>query len=162
MLTFGGSLSTGGRAADLFGQRLALRLRIGVFVAASVAAELATDATTLIAIRAVQGLGAAVVAPGTLAVLSTHFRGTARQARAFGIWAAFACGGATGGAVGDLVTGVVGWRAIFFVNVPVGAVGMLLARALPRARPRSGVFSGATSAVRSWRSAALVARVRRR
>jgi MFS family permease len=86
----------------------------------------------LIAMRAVQGLGAAIVAPATLTILNTHFRGTARRARAFGIWAAFASGGtAAGGAVGGLLTGAVGWRAIFFVNVPVGVVAMLLARTLP-------------------------------
>jgi EmrB/QacA subfamily drug resistance transporter len=132
VLTFAGFLLTGGRAADLFGQRLTLRLGIGIFVMASIAAGLAPNAGILIAMRAVQGLGAAIVAPATLTVLNTHFRGTARRARAFGIWAAFASGAtAAGGAVGGLLTGSVGWRAIFFVNIPVGVAAMLLTRILP-------------------------------
>jgi EmrB/QacA subfamily drug resistance transporter len=128
-LTFGGFLLLGGRAADLLGRRRILMVGLGLFTAASLGAGLATSAGFLIAMRALQGLGAAVVLPAALSIVTNMFSEGAERNKALGAWGAIGGTGATVGLIaGGLVTRYVGWQYIFFLNVPIGAVALLLAR----------------------------------
>src|SRR5438067_13032478 len=127
-LTFGVLLLTGGKLADLFGRRRIFILGLVIFVASSLACGLAGDATTLIAARTVQGIGAALMNPATLSIITATFpprqRGTA-----IGIWAGVsALALAIGPLVGGLLTQDINWSWIFFINIPVGVVGVLAAR----------------------------------
>jgi MFS family permease len=133
-LTFGGGLLIAGRVADLFGRRRAFRAGLLVFTAASLACALAHSAAALIAARAVQGAGAALVAPSALALLvDTAPEGRARS-RALAVWtAAAAGGGASGWVLGGLISSGPGWAWVFAINVPIGLAGAALAgRLLPR------------------------------
>jgi predicted MFS family arabinose efflux permease len=137
-LTFGGGLLLAGRAADLYGRRRVFRAGLLVFATASLACALAPSAGALIAARAVQGTGAALVAPSALALLiATEPAGRARS-RALAVWtAAAAGGGASGWVLGGAITGGLGWEWVFAVNVPVGLAGAALAgRLLPEQRER--------------------------
>jgi EmrB/QacA subfamily drug resistance transporter len=129
VLVFAGLLLVGGRLADAFGRRRLLVLGLVVFTASSLAAGLAGTATELIAARAVQGLGAAMVTPTTLAIIAVTYPDTKERARAVAIWSAI---GALALAVGPLLGGIlsqhVSWSWIFFVNVPVGVVTIALAQ----------------------------------
>jgi len=128
-LTFGGFLLLGGRAADLLGRRRIMMVGLGLFTAASLGAGLATSAGFLIAMRALQGLGAAVVLPAALSIVTNMFSEGADRNKALGAWGAIGGSAATVGLIlGGLVTRYVGWQYIFFLNVPVGAVALLLAR----------------------------------
>jgi EmrB/QacA subfamily drug resistance transporter len=122
-LTFGGFLMLGGRAADLLGRRSVFMVGVVLFVAASLACGLATGEAMLIAGRAVQGLGGAIISPAALSIVSATFTEGAERNKALGIWGAL---GGSGAAVGVLLGGVLtkyaGWEWIFFVNVPVGAL----------------------------------------
>ena len=123
VLGFAGFLLFGGRAADLFGRRRVFLIGLSVFTAASIAGGLAQTGWQLIAARALQGLGAAVLAPSTLTLLTTTFREQRARLRALAVWSAVAgSGGALGGVIGGLLTGTLGWRWVFFVNGPIGAV----------------------------------------
>ena len=135
-LTFAGFLLLGGRAADLFGRRRIFLAGLGLFTLASLACGLAPGPETLVAARAVQGLGAAVLAPATLTILTTTFTESRERARALGIWsAALASGGATGALLGGILTDTLSWRWIFLINVPFGLAGVIAARAvLPETR----------------------------
>ncbi|BCJ39621.1 MFS transporter [Actinoplanes ianthinogenes] len=128
-LTFAGFMLLGGRVADLFGHRRMLVAGLGVFSLASLAAGLAGSPGLLVAARAVQGVGAAMLAPATLAVLTTHFTEPAARSRAFAAWSAAGGVGGTAGALagGALTTGL-SWRWVFLINVPIGVV--LIAAAL--------------------------------
>ena len=128
-LVFGGLLVVAGRAGDLFGRRRLFTWGLAVFGLASLACGLAPSAEALVALRAVQGLGAAVVAPNGLSILTATFpEGPARR-RAVAVWtAAAAGGGAAGWVVGGLLAGAAGWRWIFLVNAPVGLAAAVLAR----------------------------------
>ncbi len=132
-LTFGGFLLLGGRAADLLGRRRVFMVGVALFTLASLACGLSSSETMLIAARAVQGLGAAIISPAALSIISTTFQEGAERNKALGIWGAV---GGSGAAVGVLLGGVLtkflGWEWIFFVNVPVGALALLLARPLVR------------------------------
>lgn len=134
-LTFGGGLLLAGRVADLYGARRAFRSGLLIFAAASLACALAPTAVSLIAARAVQGTGAALVAPSALALLVA----TDPRPRALAIWtAAAASGGAAGWVLGGLITSGPGWEWVFAVNVPIGLAGAVLAgRLLPADGPRS-------------------------
>ncbi|WP_435126416.1 MFS transporter [Actinacidiphila sp. bgisy144] len=122
-LTFAGFLLLGGRAADLFGRKRTFLVGLGLFTAASLAGGLAQDAWMLVGARAVQGLGAAVLAPTTLSILTTSFPEGSERTRAIGTWTAVgAGGGAAGGLVGGLLTDYLSWRWVLLVNVPVGAL----------------------------------------
>jgi EmrB/QacA subfamily drug resistance transporter len=135
-LTFGGLMLLGGRAGDLLGRRAMFVAGLVVFTGASLAGGLATSQAWLIAARAVQGAGAAIVAPTALALITTTFpEGKARN-RAFGVYAAMsAAGGAIGLIAGGLLTNYVSWRWVLFVNVPIGVVVMLAAlRSLAESR----------------------------
>ena len=137
-LTFGGLLMLAGRAADLSGRRRAFRAGLTLFAAASLACALAPTAAALVAARAVQGAGAALVAPAALALLvATEPEGAART-RALAVWtAAAAGGGASGWVLGGAISGGLGWEWVFAVNVPVGLAGAALAgRLLPESRER--------------------------
>jgi EmrB/QacA subfamily drug resistance transporter len=138
-LTYGGFLLLGGRIADLFGRRRVLMSALGVFTAASLACALAQGEAVLVLSRAIQGLGAAVMLPTALSIVTSIFdEGRARN-KALGIWGAL---GATGGTIGlltgGLVTRYVGWQYIFYLNVAVGALALTLApRLLPRGASRA-------------------------
>nr|WP_276515321.1 MFS transporter [Actinomadura coerulea] len=136
LLTFAGLMLLGGRAADLFGHRRTLAAGLLLFSAASLVGGLATAPQVLVAARAVQGVGAAVLAPATLAVINTGFTGDRERARAFGAWsAAGGVGGMAGAVAGGALTTGLSWRWVFLVNVPIGAVLIVVALAsLPGAR----------------------------
>jgi EmrB/QacA subfamily drug resistance transporter len=141
-LTFAGFLLLGGRAADLFGRRRIFLAGLALFTVASLVCGLAPGPETLVAARAVQGLGAAVLSPATLTILTTTFTEPAERARALGIWsAALASGGATGALLGGVLTDTLSWRWIFLVNVPVGVVGIVAARAVLAERRGEGTRS---------------------
>src|SRR5437870_1819940 len=127
-ITFGGFLMLGGRAADLFGRRRVFIIGVAVFTIASFLCGLAWSEGVLIGARAVQGLGAAIISPAALSIITTTFDEGAERNKALGIWGAI---GGSGAAVGVLAGGVLtkylGWEWIFFVNVPVGAGAFLLA-----------------------------------
>ncbi|MFI5593500.1 MFS transporter [Amycolatopsis sp. NPDC051758] len=127
-LTFAGFLLLGGRLADLFGRKRIFVLGLVLFSAASLAGGLAHSAPLLIVARAVQGLGAAVLAPATLTVLTTTFDEGASRTRALATWTAVGiAGGTAGNLVGGVLTEYLSWRSILLINVPIGAVGLLLA-----------------------------------
>ncbi|MEU7866840.1 MFS transporter [Dactylosporangium sp. NPDC049140] len=137
LLTLAGFMLLGGRAADLAGRRRLLAGGVLLFALASLAAGLAPTAGVLVAARAVQGLGAALLAPATLAVISTAFTAGAARARAFGAWsAAGGVGGMAGALAGGALTTALSWRWVFLVNVPIGAALVAVAfAALPGDRP---------------------------
>ena len=128
-LTFGGLLLLGGRLADLFGRRRIFLLGLGLFTAASLLGGFATNQATLIAARSLQGVGAAVLSPATLTILTVTFRDQRARARAFGVWSAVAAGGGAAGALfGGFLTQYLSWRWILFVNVPIGITLFVVAR----------------------------------
>lgn len=136
-LSFGGWLLLGARAGDLLGRRRMFIVGLGVFTAASVVIGLAPSAAILLAARAVQGFGAAVLAPSTLALLSTHFAEGPARTRALALYAAAAGAGATLGLVlGGLFADLVSWRAGFFINLPIGVVLIVAARRSIAETPR--------------------------
>lgn len=139
-LAFGGLLLLGGRAADLFGRRSVFLAGLAVFTTASLAAALAGSPGILIAARALQGVGAAMLSPAALSLITTVFPEGPQRHRALAAWAAVAAsGGAIGVLLGGVLTETLGWAAVFFINVPVG---ILLAAAavwtLPAAAPVPG------------------------
>ncbi|MBO8203033.1 MFS transporter [Streptomyces smyrnaeus] len=122
-LTFAGFLLLGGRAADLFGRKPVYLVGLGLFTAASLAGGLARDPEMLIVARAVQGVGAAVLAPVTLSLLTSTFPEGPARTRAIATWAAVGtAGGAAGGLVGGLLTDLLSWRWVLLINVPVGVL----------------------------------------
>ncbi len=122
-LTFAGFLLLGGRLADLFGRRRVFLLGLGVFTVCSLLGGLAHNGGQLIAARAVQGIGAAILAPATLSLLTTTFTEPAARRRALGAWSATAASGATAGVLaGGILTDLLDWRWVLFVNVPIGVV----------------------------------------
>src|SRR5829696_1245384 len=126
-LAFGGFLLLAGRAADLWGRRKLFMVGLVVFPGASLACGLAVSPLWLLAGRVGQGLGAAIVAPSALSSLTTAFPEGEGRGRALGVWtAAAAGGGATGWLLGGLLTGSLGWEWVFFVNLPVGVLGVAL------------------------------------
>jgi EmrB/QacA subfamily drug resistance transporter len=127
-LVFGGVLLLGGRAADLLGRRRLFSVGLVVFTLASLVAGLAWSETSLIAARAVQGLGAAIITPAALSILTTTFVEGRERNIALGVWGAVGGFGAAAGVLlGGLLTEALGWEWIFFLNVPVGAVAFVLA-----------------------------------
>ena len=150
-LVFGGFLLLGGRAGDLIGRKRLFLGGIVVFTVASLLNGLAVNEGMLIASRALQGLGAAFISPAALSIISTTFEEGAERARALGVWAAIAIGGAAFGLVlGGLLTQLLSWPWIFFVNVPVGIVTFAFAlRLIPESRDehahRSFDVAGAVS-----------------
>jgi EmrB/QacA subfamily drug resistance transporter len=134
-ITFGGFLLLGGRAADLLGRRRILMIGLGVFTGASLAGALATTDGFLIAMRGLQGLGAALILPAALSIVMNMFEEGAERNKALGLWGGIGAGGATFGLIaGGLLTRYAGWEYIFYLNVPIGAAMMILA---PRVVPES-------------------------
>ena len=134
-LTFGGFMLLGGRAADLLGRRRIFMAGLALFTAASLGAALSTAEVSLIATRAVQGLGAAIMLPAALSIVMNMFAEGAERNKALGIWGGLGAGGATVGVIaGGLLTRYAGWEYIFYLNVPIGAVALALA---PRIVPES-------------------------
>lgn len=146
-VTFGGFQLGAGRATDLLGRRLMFRTGLAVVTAASLLAGLSPDGTALIGARAVQGIGAAILIPAELALLTAVFTEPEAYRRAFGVWSAMgALGGAAGVAVGGVIVSGLGWRWVFLVNVPIGVLGLLASGSLlprddvgPRAVRRGGL-----------------------
>jgi EmrB/QacA subfamily drug resistance transporter len=136
LLVFGSLLLFGGRAADLFGRRKLYLLGLALFTLGSLLAGLASTAAILLMARAMQGLGAAAVIPAEQSLLTTIFTDPHERNRAFGIWSALgAAGGAFGVVLGGVLTQLLGWPSIFLINVPIGAVVLLIsARYIPESR----------------------------
>ena len=135
-LTFGGFLLLGGRLADLLGRRRMFMLGLVLFSLASLGGGLAQSEAWLIAARAIQGMGAAIVSPAALSILTTTFAEGAERNRALGVWGAVAgAGGAAGVLLGGILTSGLSWRWVLFVNVPIGIAAAVLApRILPESR----------------------------
>ena len=122
-ITFGGFLLLGGRMADLLGRRLIFIVGLTLFTVASLACGLANSIDVLIGARAVQGIGAAIISPAALSIVTTTFEEGAERNKALGIWGALGGSGAAAGVLfGGILTKYLGWEWIFFVNVPVGAL----------------------------------------
>jgi EmrB/QacA subfamily drug resistance transporter len=139
-LLFGGFLLLGGRAADLFGRRNLFIAGATLFSVASLVNGFASSEEMLIGARAAQGLGAALMSPAALAVITTSFAEGAERTKALSIWAAIASGGsAVGLLLGGILTETLSWEWIFFINVPIG-VGIVLAalRLVPNSRVEGG------------------------
>ncbi len=141
-LTFGGLLLLGGRAGDILGRRRMFLTGIILFSAASLFGGLATSQAWLLAARALQGAGGAIVAPAALSLVTTNFPEGPPRNRAMGVYAAMSiAGGAVGLLAGGLLTTYASWRWVLFVNVPIGIVVALLApRALGEPQRHPGRF----------------------
>ncbi|MEV7776428.1 MFS transporter [Kitasatospora sp. NPDC086791] len=127
-LAFGGFLLLGGRTADLLGRRRVFMTGLGLFAATSLLGGLAPTAGLLIAARVGQGLGAAIIAPAALSIVTTTFTEGAERHKALGIWGALAgAGGAIGVLLGGVLTEWAGWEWVMFVNVPICVVAGVLA-----------------------------------
>ena len=134
-LTFGGFLLLGGRLADILGRRRVYMWGLALFAVASFVGGFAQSETTLIIARAVQGLGAALLSPAALSILTSTFREGAERNRALGVWGGVAgAGGAAGVLLGGLLTEYLSWRWVLYVNVPIAVGAILLA---PRLVPES-------------------------
>jgi EmrB/QacA subfamily drug resistance transporter len=128
-VTFAGFMLLGGRAADLLGRRRVFVSGLVLFGLASLAGGFAQDQGTLIAARAVQGLGGAVIAPASLSILTATFEEGSARNRAVGVWGAMgAAGGSAGVLLGGVLTEVLSWRWILFINVPIGLIAAVLAQ----------------------------------
>jgi len=150
-LVFGGFLLLGGRAGDLLGRKRLFLIGLVIFTGASLLDGLASSEAMLVGSRALQGLGAALISPAALSIISTTFAEGKERARALGVWAAIAIGGSAVGLIlGGVLTQYFSWPWIFFVNVPVGVVAFLLSlRLVPESRdglaPRRYDVAGAVT-----------------
>src|SRR3954465_10086900 len=134
-ITFGGFLLLGGRAADLLGRPRVFIAGVALFTLASLVCGLAQNEGMLIASRAVQGLGGAIISPAALSIVMTSFDEGPERNKALGVWGALGGSGAAVGVLaGGILTEYLSWRWIFFVNVPVGVIVLLLT---PRIVPES-------------------------
>ncbi len=127
VLTFGGFLLLGGRTADLLGRRRVFMAGLLLVAVASLAAGFAATEGQLIAARAAQGLGAAIISPAALSIVTTIFKDGAERNRALGVWGAVAgSGGAAGVLLGGILTDGLGWEWVLWVNVPVSLIALAL------------------------------------
>jgi EmrB/QacA subfamily drug resistance transporter len=141
-LTFGGFLLLGGRFADLLGRRRVFMAGLGAFAAASLGCALATGEATLIAMRGLQGLGAATMIPAALSLVMGLFDAGPERNKALGIWGGLGAGGGTVGLIaGGLIARYLGWELIFYLNVPIATAAFALA---PRVVPAGGAEQGHT------------------
>jgi len=133
VLTFGGFLLLGGRMADLLGRRRVFMAGLVIFAVASLVGGFAESDAFLIGARAVQGLGAAILSPAALSIVTTTFRDGAERNKALGAWGAVAgSGGAAGVLLGGVLTEYAGWEWVLWVNVPIGLAAAALAPRLIR------------------------------
>lgn len=131
LLTFGGFLLLGGRAGDLFGRRRVFMVGLALFTLASLLCGIAGSQAMLVAARALQGVGGAIIAPAALSIIITTFTEPADRARAMGVFGFVAAGGGTIGVLlGGVLVGTLGWPWIFLVNLPIGAAILALSRPL--------------------------------
>lgn len=139
-IAFGGFLLLGGRAADLLGRRRMLMIGLASFTAASLACALATTDSFLIAMRGIQGMGAAIILPAALSIVMNMFEEGVERNKALGLWGGIGASGATFGLIaGGILTRFAGWEYIFYLNVPIGAATLLLT---PRVVPESRLETG--------------------
>jgi len=132
-ITFGGFLLLGGRAGDILGRKRMFMVGVAIFSLASLACGLSGSTGVLVAARAVQGFGAAIVSPATLSIITTTFEEGPDRNKALGIWGAMGGSGAAAGVLfGGILTKYLGWDWIFFVNVPVGALVLALTPGIVR------------------------------
>lgn len=125
ILTFGGFLMLGGRTADLYGRRKVLLFGLLGFTVISLLIGLSTSSTMMVALRALQGLAAAFMAPTALSILLTTFKEGPERNKALSIWSIVASGGAAAGVfLGGVLTQYLGWEWCFFVNVPIGLIAL--------------------------------------
>lgn len=150
-IPFGGFLLLAGRAADLLGRRTVFAAGVGLFTAASLVCGLSESPTLLIAARAVQGLGAAIIAPTALAIVGVAFPEGKERNQALGVWGAIGGGGAAIGVLlGGIVTKYLGWEWIFLLNVPIGVLVLAVTFAFvresraPSARRQIDLLGGLT------------------
>ncbi|MFF3287297.1 MFS transporter [Streptomyces sp. NPDC003023] len=137
-IAFAGFMLLGGRAADMFGRKRMFVVGLSLFTAASFAGGLAQEGWQLLAARGVQGLGAAVLAPATLTIITAAVPPGPARTRAIATWAAVgAAGGAAGGLVGGVLTDLLSWRWVLLINVPVGVL-VLVAAAVWLTESRTG------------------------
>jgi EmrB/QacA subfamily drug resistance transporter len=157
-LTFGGLLLLGARAGDILGRRRMFVVGITIFALASLAAGAAQSAAWLLAARGLQGVGAAIAAPSTLALLMTSFPEGRERTRAVAWYAAVASGGGSVGLLlGGILTSWLSWRAGLFINVPVGAALVIAApRVLRETERQTGHFDLAGAATSTLGMLALV------
>ncbi|SMD20313.1 MFS transporter [Kibdelosporangium aridum] len=140
-LTFGLLLIAGGRAGDVYGRLRVFQIGLGVFTLASALAAIAQTPWQLFAARALQGVGAAMVSPNTLALVTAMFEEGEKRNRVLGFWGATGSVGAISGQlIGGVLTEFLGWRSIFLINIPIGVAGMLIAaRVLTESRGGSPI-----------------------
>lgn len=142
-LTAGGLLLLGGRLADLFSRRLQFAIGVVLFAAASLTAGLAQTSALLVSARFAQGAGEALASPAVLSLIALLFTDRAERTRALTIWGALAgLGGTIGVVLSGVITDVLSWRWIFFINLPIAVLALvLLPRVIPSDPPRSGARS---------------------
>ncbi len=139
-IAFAGFLMLGGRLADLLGRRRIFLAGTALFALASLGCALAASQGALIAARSLQGFAGAIVSPATLSIITSAFREGPERNRALGMWGALGALGASSGALlGGVLTQLVGWQAIFAINIPLGAIVIALGM---RAVPRADAFEG--------------------
>ena len=158
LLTFGGLLLLGARAGDLLGRRVTFLSGIALFTASSLLGGLAVTSWQLLAARALQGVGAALAAPSALALLTTVFSEGAERVRAIGLFTTVsAAGGAVGLVAGGILTELVSWRWVMFVNVPIGLAVLLFGRTvLTETHRRHGRFDLAGALTSTFGMSAVV------
>src|SRR6266849_1351719 len=156
-ISFGGLLILGGRAADLFNRRRMFVAGLIAFSAASLAGGLAQDTVLLVASRALQGAGAALVAPAALSLITTGFPEGPERTRAIGLYGAVSSVGFVAGQVlGGVLVQFISWRAVFLVNVPVGLIAAALSPAILGAAKTGAAKTGAAARRLDVRGALLI------